>query len=34
MLVKFRGTPEFSGLLAEAKQCQNEFLVQRDQHPQ
>jgi eukaryotic-like serine/threonine-protein kinase len=34
LLVKFRGTPEFSGLLSEAKQCQNRFLAQRDQSPQ
>jgi predicted negative regulator of RcsB-dependent stress response len=31
LLVKFRGTPEFSGLLLTAKQCQNRFLAQRDQ---
>jgi hypothetical protein len=31
LLVKFRGTPEFSGLLSTAKQCQNRFLTQRDQ---
>jgi eukaryotic-like serine/threonine-protein kinase len=34
LLVKLRGTPEFSGLLSEAKQCQNKFLAQRDRHPQ
>src|SRR5580700_10021487 len=34
LLAKLRGTPEFSGLLAEAKQCQNELLAQRDQHPE
>jgi hypothetical protein len=34
LLVKLRGTPEFSGLLSEAKQCQNRFLAQRDRHPQ
>ncbi|MFZ0300169.1 MAG: protein kinase [Candidatus Sulfotelmatobacter sp.] len=33
LLVKLRGTPEFSGLLSEAKQCQNRFLAQRDQGP-
>ena len=32
--VNFRGTPEFSGLLSAAKQCQNRFLAQRDQRPQ
>jgi eukaryotic-like serine/threonine-protein kinase len=31
LLVKLRGTPEFSGLLSAAKQCQNRFLAQRDQ---
>jgi TolB-like protein/predicted negative regulator of RcsB-dependent stress response len=31
LLVKFRGTPEFSELLSTAKQCQNRFLAQRDQ---
>ena len=31
LLVKFRGTPEFTGLLSAAKECQNRFLVQRDQ---
>ena len=31
LLVKFRGTPEFSELLSAAKQCQNRFLAQRDQ---
>ena len=30
LLVKFRGTPEFSELLSTAKQCQNRFLAQRD----
>ncbi len=34
LLVNFRGTPEFSGLLSAAKQCQNRFLAQRDQRPQ
>ncbi len=33
MLVKLRGTPEFSGLLSAAKECQNRFLTQRDQSP-
>jgi eukaryotic-like serine/threonine-protein kinase len=31
LLVKLRGTPEFGELLAEAKECQNRFLAQRDQ---
>ncbi len=31
LLVKVRGTPEFSELLAAAKECQNQFLAQRDQ---
>ena len=31
LLVKFRGTPEFSELLSAAKECQNRFLAQRDQ---
>jgi serine/threonine protein kinase len=31
LLVKLRGTPEFSELLSAAKQCQNRFLAQRDQ---
>jgi hypothetical protein len=31
LLVKLRGTPEFSGLLSAAKQCQNRFLAQRNQ---
>jgi hypothetical protein len=31
LLVKLRGTPEFSELLSGAKQCQNRFLAQRDQ---
>ena len=31
LLVKLRGTPEFSGLLSTAKQCQNRFLAQRNQ---
>jgi hypothetical protein len=33
LLVKLRGTPEFSQLLSAAKQCQNRFLAQRDQNP-
>ncbi|MGA7924687.1 MAG: protein kinase [Candidatus Sulfotelmatobacter sp.] len=33
LLVKLRGTPEFSGLLSAAKECQNRFLAQRDQSP-
>jgi hypothetical protein len=33
MLVKLRGTPEFSGLLSAAKECQNRFLAQREQSP-
>jgi len=33
LLVKFRGTPEFSGLLSAAKECQSRFLAQRDQIP-
>ena len=31
LLVKLRGTPEFSKLLSAAKECQNQFLAQRDQ---
>jgi TolB-like protein/predicted Ser/Thr protein kinase len=31
LLVKLRGTPEFSELLSSAKQCQNRFLAERDQ---
>jgi DNA-binding winged helix-turn-helix (wHTH) protein/TolB-like protein/tetratricopeptide (TPR) repeat protein len=31
MLVKLRGTPEFAALLSSAKDCQNKFLVQREQ---
>ena len=34
LLVKLRGTPEFSGLLSDAKQCQNRFLAQRGQNQQ
>jgi len=33
LLVKLRGTPEFTNLLSDAKQCQNRFLAQRDQNP-
>jgi eukaryotic-like serine/threonine-protein kinase len=33
LLGKLRGTPEFSKLLAEAKDCQDRFLAQRDQAP-
>lgn len=31
LLVKLRGTPEFSELLSAAKQCQSRFLAQRDE---
>ncbi len=31
LLVSLRGTPEFSDLLALAKQCQDKFLTQRSQ---
>jgi len=34
LLVKLRGTLEFSELLAAAKECQNRFLAQRNQSPQ
>ncbi len=34
LLRKLRGTPEFSGLLSAAKQCQDRFLAQREQRPQ
>src|SRR5580704_6544489 len=34
LLAKLRGTPEFSGLLSAAKQCQDKFWAQREQHPQ
>jgi serine/threonine protein kinase len=34
MLAKLRRTPEFSELLAAAKECQNRFLAQRNQSPQ
>ena len=30
LLVKLRGTPEFSELLSSAKQCQDRFLAERD----
>jgi hypothetical protein len=33
VLVKLRGTPEFSELLSAAKECQNKFLAHRDQSP-
>jgi tetratricopeptide (TPR) repeat protein len=33
LLVRLRGTPEFSELLSAAKQCQRQFLVQREQNP-
>jgi hypothetical protein len=33
LLVKLRGTSEFSELLSAAKQCQNRFLAERDQSP-
>jgi len=33
LLVKLRGTPEYSQLLSAAKQCQNRFLSQRNQSP-
>ncbi len=33
LLVKFRGTTEFSELLSAAKECQNRFLAQRNQSP-
>ena len=32
LLVKLRTSPEFGGLLSEAKECQNRFLAQRDRH--
>ena len=31
MLIKLRGTAEFSELLSAAKECQGRFLVQREQ---
>jgi len=31
MLVKLRGTPEFSELLSAAKECRNKFLGERNQ---
>jgi DNA-binding winged helix-turn-helix (wHTH) protein/TolB-like protein/tetratricopeptide (TPR) repeat protein len=33
LLVKLRGTPEFSELLSAAKECQGRFLRQREQNP-
>ena len=33
LLAKFRGTPEFSGLLSAAKECQSKFWAHRDQIP-
>jgi DNA-binding winged helix-turn-helix (wHTH) protein/TolB-like protein len=33
LLVRLRGTPEFGELLSAAKQCQDRFLVQREQNP-
>jgi len=33
LLVKLRGTPEFSELLSSAKQCRDRFLAQRNQSP-
>jgi predicted negative regulator of RcsB-dependent stress response len=33
LLVKLRGSPEFSELLSAAKQCQDRALAQRDQSP-
>ncbi len=33
LLVKLRGTPEFSQLLSAARDCQNKFLAQRNQSP-
>jgi tetratricopeptide (TPR) repeat protein len=32
LLMKLRRSPEFSGLLSAAKECQNKFLAQRDPH--
>ena len=32
LLVKLRRSPEFSGLLSAAKECQSRFLAQRDPH--
>jgi eukaryotic-like serine/threonine-protein kinase len=34
LLVNLRGTPEFRELLSEAKECQNNFLAERDRSPQ
>jgi len=33
LLIKLRGTPEFSELLSAAKECQGRFLRQREQNP-
>jgi len=33
LLVKLRGTPEFSELVSEAEECQGRFLAQREQNP-
>jgi TolB-like protein/DNA-binding winged helix-turn-helix (wHTH) protein/tetratricopeptide (TPR) repeat protein len=33
LLIKLRGTPEFSELLSVAKECQGRFLRQREQNP-
>lgn len=33
LLAKFRGTPEFREVQSAAKECQKEFLAQRDQTP-
>jgi hypothetical protein len=30
LLAKLRGTPEFSQLLSDAKECQKKFLAERD----
>jgi tetratricopeptide (TPR) repeat protein len=32
LLVRLRRSPDFSGLLSAAKECQNKFLAQRDPH--
>jgi hypothetical protein len=34
MLVKLRGTPEFSELPSAAKECQNRFLAERSKRSQ
>jgi hypothetical protein len=31
LLAEFRKSPEYSAVLAQAKQCQDQFLAQRDQ---